>query len=91
MSKKMIMGSMIFLMICFLLLSGICFLAAKNHEGTTVHSGYMKGDTFVKINSGSIGRNSVKMEQFETWGAGCLIIAGLFGTTCLLVKIFQKE
>ena len=39
MSKKLIMGGLIFLMICFFLLSGICFLTAKNHQGSMIYSG----------------------------------------------------
>lgn len=91
MIKKLVVGSMVFLMVCFLLLGGIFFTLSKSHEGTAIRTGYYSGDTFVPITSGTIGGNSSKMKQLKAWGTGCFILSGLCGFTGIVVKIMYKD
>ena len=91
MSKKMIIGIMLVLAVVLLLFGGHCFEVAKEYEGITVSYGYSDGSEINIMDSTTFGSNPAEKERFSNMGLGCLILAGLCGVICVIVKVVDKD
>lgn len=93
----MIIGVMLILTVVLLLL-GVHYLGvAKEYEGITVSYGYHDGryhdENEIELLdfSSTFGSNPAEKERFNNMGLGCIILAGLCGIICVIVKVVDKD
>lgn len=91
MSRKLVTGCTLVMMICFLLLGVIFKNAADNHQGVSVSMGVMIDGQYSENTSGRIGANSEKYEMFNKGGTAFYILAGVTGVMCVISAMGRKK
>lgn len=87
--KKLIKACMLVMIICFFLLGIVFKFTSENHRGVSASSGVIVNGTYTEIASGSLGRNSEKMESFNTGATIFFVLAGV--STCVYIVVAIRK
>lgn len=88
MSRKMIMGGMLTLTVCFLLLGFIYKSTAKKYKGI---AGSMINGKYTELTSGRIGADEEKYESYNLRGNVSFILSGITGAACIVTVAGNKK
>ena len=91
MSRKMIMGGMLTLTVCFLLLGFIYKSTAKKYKGIAVSTGSMINGKYTELTSGRIGADEEKYESYNLRGNVSFILSGITGAACIVTVAGNKK